>query len=85
MIPTTPTINADGTSATGGKLSTSGVILAVLGVFAAAFPKAVPVISAVQNAAPVLQAVIPIGITAVGSVLAAFGHPPAWLRKLFGK
>lgn len=82
---TTPNINPDGTSASGGKTSTIGAILSILGVISAIYPKSVPVIGAVQNAAPVLQVAVPAALTAVGSVVAAFGHPPAWLRRAFGK
>ena len=82
---TAPNINPDGTSASGGKVSTIGAIVSILGVVSAIYPKSVPVIGAVQAAAPVLQVAVPAILTSAGSVAAAFGHPPSWLRKLFGK
>lgn len=82
---TAPKINTDGTSANGGKVSTFGAIVSILGVVSALYPKSVPVVSAVQAAAPVLHDTVPAALTAVGAVVAAFGHPPAWLRRIFGK
>lgn len=78
---TPPTTNPDGSSANGGRTATLGAVVSILGVVAAIAPKTAPIVGAITAAAPY----VPVLMTAGGSVLAAFGHPPKWLRRLFGK
>lgn len=81
---TNPHINDDGTSKT-GKTTIVGAVITMLGVFAVAKPKYLPIIGAIQAAAPQIQDAVGVIITSVGTVVTAVAHPPKWLRKVFGK
>lgn len=68
-----------------GKTAIAGAVISILGIVAAVKPQYVPVIGAIQQALPQVQEAIGIVIASVGTVVTAVGHPPKWLRKLFGR